>query len=34
MFSVTTVLGEKASEVEHVQSFLKVTQQLTGQEED
>ena len=34
MFSVTTVLGDKASEVEQVPSFLKVDHQHTGQEED
>ena len=34
MFSVRTVLGDKASEVEQVPIFLKVGHQHTGQEED
>ena len=34
MFSVRTVLGDKASEVEQVPSFLKVDNQHTGEEED
>ena len=34
MFSVRTVLGDKASEVEQVPSFLKVAQKNTGQEEE
>ena len=34
MFSVRTVLGDKASEVEQVPSFLKVAHQHTGQEEE
>ena len=34
MFSVRTVLGDKASEAEQVPSFLKVAHKHTGQEED
>ena len=34
MFSVTTVLGDQASEVEQVPSFLKVAHQHTGQEQE
>ena len=34
MFSVRTVLGDKTSEVEQVPSFLNVSHQHTGQEED
>ena len=34
MFSVRTVLGDKASEVEQVPSFLKVAHKHTGQEEE
>ena len=34
MFSIRTVLGDKASEVEQVTSFLKVAHQHTGQEEE
>ena len=34
MFSVRTVLGDKTSKVEQVQSFLKVAHQHNGQEED
>ena len=34
MFSVRTVLGDKATEVEQVPSFLKVAHQHTGQEEE
>ena len=34
MFSVRIVLGDKASDVEQVPSFLKVSNQHTGQEED
>ena len=34
MFSVRTVLGDKASEVAQVPSFLNVAHQHTGQEEE
>ena len=34
MFFIRTVLGDKASEVEQVRSFLKVAHQHTGQEEE
>ena len=34
MFSVRTILGDKASEVEQVPSFLKVAHHHTGQEEE
>ena len=34
MFSVRTVLGDKASEVEQVRSFLNVAHQHTGEEEE
>ena len=34
LFSVITVLGDKASEVEQVPNILKVAHQHTGQEED
>ena len=34
MFSVRTVLGDKASEVEQVPSFLNVAHHHTGQEEE
>ena len=34
MFSVRTVLGDKASEVEQVLSFLTVAHQHTGQDEE
>ena len=34
MFSIRTVLGDKASEVDQVTSFLKVAHQHTGQEEE
>ena len=34
MFSLRTVLGDKASEVEQVPSFLTVAQQHTGQEKE
>ena len=34
MFSVRTVLGDKASEVEQVPSFLTVAHQHIGQEEE
>ena len=34
MFSVSTVLGDKASEMEQVPSFLTVAHQHTGQEEE
>ena len=34
MISVRTVLGDKASKVEQVPSFLKVAHQHTGQEKE
>ena len=34
MFSVRTVLGDNASEVEQMPSFLKVAHQHTGQEDE
>ena len=34
MFSVRTVLGDKASEVEQVPRFLKVAHQHTGHEKE
>ena len=34
MFSIRTVLGDKASQLEQVPSFLKVDHHHTGQEED